>query len=78
MIDDTETMRRAMIAAGTPATDAMCAPDLMTTEEMSAQYVVLSFLAPFVVVRRKADGKHGTLEFTHSPRRYFNWQCDNG
>jgi hypothetical protein len=29
-----------------------------------------------VLVRRKADGKTGALEFTHRPRVYFDWQED--
>lgn len=47
--------------------------DEMTTEEMRELYEVVGFQAPFVVVRRKADGQLGSLEFTHSPRRYFGW-----
>jgi hypothetical protein len=27
-----------------------------------------------VVVRRKLDGKTGTLEFTHHPRVYFSFE----
>ena len=30
-------------------------------------------VAPFVVVRRKGDGKKGSLEFQHQPRFYFNF-----
>jgi hypothetical protein len=29
-----------------------------------------------VVVKRKSDGKKGSLEFTHSPRVYFNFVED--
>jgi hypothetical protein len=35
---------------------------------------VIGFAAPFVVVRRKSDGVKGTLEFTHSPRVYFDFK----
>jgi hypothetical protein len=45
-----------------------------TTDELGEQFETLGFAAPFVVVVRKSDGKRGTLEFTHSPRVYFNWQ----
>jgi hypothetical protein len=55
--------------AGAPA-------DAMTTDEMRARYTVLGFSAPFVVVTRNEDGKKGSLEFTHSPRFYFNWVED--
>lgn len=48
----------------------------MTTAEMTALYDVLGFLSPFVVVRRKSDGKKGSLMFTHDPRRYFSFKED--
>ncbi len=35
------------------------------------------FLAPFVVVRRKADGQLGSLEFQHEPRLYFHFEPDS-
>jgi len=47
--------------------------DAMTTEEMRELYEVVGFQAPFVVVRRKADGQLGSLQFTHAPRQYFGW-----
>lgn len=77
MHDETESYRREMLATGQPARDAAAAAQLLDTEQLSEQYTVLAFLAPFVVVRRKRDGAAGTLMFTHSPRRYFNWQADN-
>lgn len=43
------------------------------TAELTAEFEVLGFMAPFVVVRRKADGCKGSLEFQHSPRLYFNF-----
>ena len=33
-------------------------------------------MAPFVAVRRKSDGAKGSMEFTHSPRFYFNFVAD--
>ena len=47
--------------------------DVLTTTEMTALYDVEGFCAPCVVVRRKSDGKRGSLEFTHMPRFYFNF-----
>ena len=44
-----------------------------TTTELQEQFIVHSFLAPFVMVTRKSDGQKGTLEFNHSPREYFNF-----
>ena len=46
------------------------------TEELQRDFSVQGFMAPFVVVKRKSDGKTGSLEFTHSPRVYFNWRED--
>jgi hypothetical protein len=46
----------------------------LTTEELTRDYYVLGFQAPFVVVRRKSDGQKGSFEFTHMPRFYFNWK----
>jgi hypothetical protein len=47
-----------------------------TTEELQRDFEVLGFMAPFVVVRRRVDGKKGSLEFTHNPRVYFAWRED--
>lgn len=43
------------------------------TQQLQEDFTVEGFLAPFVVVRRKADGVRGTLEFRHNPRVYFNF-----
>ena len=76
MSDPTENIRRDMLASGQPARDLAQAQDRWTTDELRGAFEVLGFLAPFVVVRRKADGVKGSLEFTHSPRVYFNFQPD--
>lgn len=44
-----------------------------TTAELSEDFEVLGFMAPFVVVVRKSDGKRGTLEFQHMPRFYYGF-----
>jgi len=44
------------------------------TEQLRKDYEVLAFSAPFVIVRRKADGVRGMMEFTHSPRWYFDFR----
>jgi hypothetical protein len=46
------------------------------TEELSRDFAVEGFLAPFVVVRRKTDGVRGSLSFQHQPRFYFDFQED--
>ena len=50
--------------------------EVLTTSEMQERYTVEGFLAPFVVCRRKSDGRRGTLMFSHSPRFYFGWKED--
>lgn len=46
------------------------------TQQLGQEFEVIGFMAPFVVVRRKADGKKGSLEFQHNPRFYFNFVLD--
>lgn len=47
-----------------------------TTSELTEDFEVLGFLAPFVVVRRRADGVLGSVEFQHNPRFFFNFEPD--
>ena len=44
------------------------------TSELQRDFEVTGFLAPFVLVRRKSDGRKGTLLFQHSPRIYYAFQ----
>lgn len=44
------------------------------TQQLQDEFEVLGFCAPFVMVRRKADGLKGTLEFQHHPRFYYDFQ----
>lgn len=46
------------------------------TGQLAANFEVLGFMAPYVVVRRKSDGHKGSLEFQHHPRFYFNFVLD--
>ena len=48
------------------------------TEELSRDFEVIGFMAPFVIVRRKSDGKKGSLEFQHQPRFYFSFSPHEG
>lgn len=48
------------------------------TEEMCRDFETLGFMSPYVVVTRKSDGKKGSLEFTHFPRFFFNFQVHEG
>jgi hypothetical protein len=78
MSDPTEPVRRVLIVEGIPQSDLERAIDAAeptwSPEELSRDFEVAGFLAPFVIVRRKSDGLVGTLEFTHSPRVYFGFQ----
>ena len=78
MSDDTEALRRQMVPKMPAALMAARARGdrTWTTEELRQEFEVLSFLAPFVTVRRRRDGTVGTLMFTHNPRTYFGWQED--
>ena len=41
------------------------------TQELTDEFMVHSFSAPFVYVTRKADGEQGVMMFQHEPRFYF-------
>lgn len=77
MPDPTEDARREMLQTGQPHADLESdTGQRWTTEELTRDFDVLNFAAPFVVVKRKSDGALGSLEFTHSPRVYFGWKED--
>jgi len=65
MVDETENVRRDR--------DVEQALTRWDTAQMQADFEVIGFAAPFVDVRRRADGIKGTLEFVHSPRFYFDF-----
>lgn len=46
------------------------------TAELARDFDVMGFLAPFVVVHRRSDGRRGSLEFQHQPRLYFNFALE--
>ena len=46
------------------------------TGQLSTEFEVLGFMAPYVVVRCRADGRKGSLEFQHRPRFYFSFVLD--
>jgi len=77
--DPAAQARRDMIASGQPAAD-LAADDgqRWATEELTRDFKVTGFAAPFVVVRRRSDGQRGTLEYTHSPRVYCGYVPDAG
>ena len=81
MIDPTEDIRRALVAeincqAAERATLEGRYGRVWNTSELANEFEVLGFAAPFVVVKRKADGKVGSFMFQHHPRYYFSFQED--
>ena len=61
-------------AAGREALEARHG-QVWDTQELTRDYEVLGFAAPYVVVCRRADGVRGSLEFQHAPRFYFNFEA---
>ncbi len=81
MSEEYERARRARLAeinAAPKDADALRAAhgDVWDTDGLRRDYEVIGFAAPFVVVRRRADGVVGSLEFQHDPRLYFNFAPD--
>ena len=80
--DPTEDIRREMAESiNANAVDSRAALEknvgrTWTTEELVRDFEVLGFLAPFVVVKRRVDGKKGSLTFQHHPRYYFTFRED--
>ena len=77
-MDETENIRRQLVAdinANPNGREALEAKHgkIWDTQELSNDFEVLGFAAPLVVVRRKADGKKGSLFFQHNPRFYFEF-----
>ena len=81
MNDPTETIRRERLAeinAEPGSREALEAQygKVWDTQQLAEDFSVVGFMAPLVVVRRKADGIMGSLEFRHHPRLYFNFVAD--
>lgn len=78
MPDPTETIRRARLAEINLEPNSRVALEarygqVWDTSELSEDFEAIGFMAPLVVVRRRSDGKKGSLEFQHQPRFYFNF-----
>jgi hypothetical protein len=81
MDDPTEAARRERLAeinAEPGSREALEAEHgrVWDTPQLRQDFEVIGFLAPLVVVRRKADGVKGSLEFQHSPRLYWGFVED--
>jgi hypothetical protein len=83
MSDPTEAARRERLAeintepGSREALEAQYG-QVWDTQQLAQDFQVIGFLAPLVVVRRKADGVKGSLEFQHTPRLYFNFEPHKG
>jgi hypothetical protein len=78
MSDSTESTRRKMVneinnnPQSREALAALYGP-VWDTEELSRDFEVKAFMAPLVVVTRKADRAEGSLIFQGSPRLYYSF-----
>ena len=84
MCDDTEFVRRILVNEinSNPSEREILESEhgkVWDTDDLCREFTVDGFLAPFVSVIRKSDGKKGWLEFQHRPRYYYGWkENDNG
>lgn len=79
MNDPTENVRREMVQeinTNPGSREALEAKhgQVWDTQQLSEDFEVHAFLAPFILARRRADGVKGTLVFQHDPRFYFNFR----
>ena len=79
MNDETESIRRLQLAEisaqpGSREVLEVQHGQIWDTDELRRDFDVTGFMAPYIVVRRKADGRKGSLLFQHNPRYYFSFQ----
>lgn len=88
MIDETENIRRKMTSDLNKSAESedkdterrrleQLYGKVWDTKEMGEEFEPLGFMAPIIVVRRRSDGKKGSLLFQHSPRFYFTFHEDS-
>ena len=80
MSDPTEAIRREMVEEinSNPSEREVLEQErgqVWNTQELTQDFNVQGFMAPFVVVTRKEDGVKGMLEFQHNPRYYYGFQA---
>lgn len=83
MPDPTEPIRRQRLAEINAVPGSRVALEseygqVWDTSELARDFIVVGFMAPLVVVKRKSDGQKGSLEFQHNPRFYFHFQPHQG
>lgn len=80
-MDETEDIRRELVneinadPSGRQALEAKYG-QVWDTDQLRQDFEAIGFMAPFIVVRRKSDGKEGSLMFQHNPRFYFSFTED--
>ena len=47
------------------------------TYQLTKEFTIIGFMAPYVAVKRKSDGVVGSMMFQHLPRFYFNFVKDS-
>tara|TARA_Y100000034_G_scaffold120340_1_gene163139 strand:+ start:1342 stop:1584 length:243 start_codon:yes stop_codon:yes gene_type:complete len=77
-MDETEPIRRQMVGqinAEPGSREALEAEygQVWDTQELSRDFTVHGFMAPFVVATKKDTGEKGSLMFQHHPRFYWGW-----
>ena len=50
--------------------------NVWNTEELTKEFEVIGFLAPFAVVKRKSNGVKGSVMFQANPRFYYHFVED--
>ena len=81
MSDPTESIRREMLeqinaVPGSREALEVEHGQVWDTNQLGEDFDVIGFAAPLVVVRRRSDGKRGSLFFQHNPRFYYGFQVD--
>jgi hypothetical protein len=79
MSDPTESARRQLtveinVAPGSREALEAKHGQVWDTDQLQDDFEVLGFMAPMIVVRRKADSVKGSLMFQGSPRFYFGFE----
>jgi hypothetical protein len=81
MSDPTETIRRTMVQqingnAGDRVRLEAQHGQVWDTQQLQADFDVLGFAAPLILVRQKTTGRMGSLFFQHQPRFYWGFSPD--
>lgn len=50
--------------------------DVWDTTQLQEEFEVLGFAFYLCIVKRKSDGRRGTLAFSHMPRLYYHFVAE--